>query len=116
MTIEGFSVDAKIIQVQQEDVFLFDYPTEEKTEAELAKLSDDGRSMGNLLLPWPTEIPLHVFATGQQIAVYVGSTKEVIEALLSEGGPQVVGDPLPEEVKMPASSASSVEASSLAAE
>lgn len=114
VTIRGFSVDAKVLIVLREDVFLFDYATEEETEADLAKLSDDGRHMGDMELPWPTEVPVHIFATGRQIAVYVGSTKEVMEALMSEGGGQIVGDPLPEGVKIPifSSSASSVQEAS----
>lgn len=105
VTIQGFSIEAKVINVQQEDVFLFDYPTEAATEAELAKFSDNGRWIDGKGLPWPTETQVHIFATGRQIAVYLGSTKGVIEALLSEGGQQVVGDPLPAGVKMPVSSA-----------
>lgn len=119
VTIVGFSIDAKVLNVLKEDVFLFDYATEAETEAEIALLSDDGRSIGETKLPWPKEIPVHIFATGRQIAVYLGSTKEVIEALMSEGGGQIVGDALPEGVKIPVlSSASSSEqqASSAAAQ
>lgn len=107
LTIAGFSIDAKIMQVGTEDVFLFDFATEEETTAELARLSDNGRTIDDLPLPWPEDIPVHIFATGRQIAVYLGSTKEVIEALMGEGGGQIVGNPLPEGVKMPVSSASS---------
>ncbi|OGJ64607.1 hypothetical protein A3C37_02425 [Candidatus Peribacteria bacterium RIFCSPHIGHO2_02_FULL_53_20] len=106
VTIQGFSVDAKILNVLREDVFLFDYTTEEETTAELAKLSDDGRFMGEMELPWPLEVPVHIFATGRQIAVYLGSTKEVMEALMAEGGGQIVGDPLPEGIQIPVSSSS----------
>jgi hypothetical protein len=114
VTIRGFSIDAKVVNVLREDVYLFDYATEEETTAELGNLSDDGTLMGEMELPWPEEAPVHIFATGRQIAVYLGSTKEVIEALMSEGGEQVVGDPLPEGVKMPvsSSSASSVQGTS----
>lgn len=111
-TIPGFSIDAKVIQVLTEDVLLFDYDTEEETTAELAKLSDDGRMIDGQEIPWKEGMKVHVFATGRQIAVYLGSTKEVLEALLSEGGEQIVGDPLPPEVKMPVSSAASENSSS----
>ncbi|TSC58742.1 MAG: hypothetical protein Greene041662_708 [Candidatus Peregrinibacteria bacterium Greene0416_62] len=107
VSIRGFAVEAKVLNVLTEDVFLFDYATEEETTAELAKLSDDGRFMGEMELPWPLEVPVHIFATGRQIAVYLGSTKEVMEALMGEGGGQIVGDPLPEGVKVPVPSASS---------
>ena len=110
--IRGFAVEAKVLNVLREDVFLFDYATEEETTMDLTKLSDDGRFMGEMELPWPLEVPVHIFATGRQIAVYVGSTKEVMEALMGEGGGQIVGDPLPEGVKVPAPSTSSVQVSS----
>lgn len=113
VTIEGFSIEAKSVNIQREDVFLFDYATEEETTAELAKLSDDGRMIGDTELPWPKATPVHIFATGRQIAVYLGSTKEVLEALMSEGGGQIVGDKLPEGVQAPVASASSAQASSM---
>jgi hypothetical protein len=96
ITITGFSVDARIIRVQTEDVLVFEYPSQETTEEDLAALAHDGRSIGDVLLPWhKKKDDVHVFATGTQIAVYVGSTPGVLEALMSEGGEQVVGDPVP---------------------
>ena len=112
-TIPGFSIDAKVIQVVTEDVLIFDYATEEETTAELAKLSDDGRMIDGKEIPWRAGDQVHVFATGRQIAVYLGSTKEVLEALISEGGAQIVGDPLPPGVKIPAASAAAESSSSM---
>jgi hypothetical protein len=105
--IPGFSVPGKSLNVQREDVLLFDYRTKEETSTDLQRLSDDGRSMGDVELPWAKEKAVHVFATGRQIAVYVGSTVAVLNDLLKEGGEQIVGDPLPKGVEIPASSASS---------
>lgn len=105
--VEGFSVNAKLIKVLKEDVLLFDYLTQEETEKDLRALSDDARSIGAISLPWSADPKVHVFATGRQIAVYIGDTKEVIEVLLSEGGEQVVGDPLPKGVQVPVRSSSS---------
>jgi hypothetical protein len=112
LTIDGFSVDAKTINVQREDVYIFDYATEEETNSDLQKLSDDGRSMGQMALAWHQEPAVHVFATGRQIAVYVGSTVAVLDELLKEGGEQIVGDVLPKGVTMP-SIASSAQSSSM---
>jgi|GEM_PF-2107249 len=109
--IPGFSVPGKSINVQTEDVLLFNYATEDATSADLVRLADDGRRIGGMELPWSRESAVHIFATGRQIAVYVGSTVAVLNALLTEGGEQIVGDPLPKGVELPASSASSSSAS-----
>ncbi len=110
--VEGFSVEAKILNIQREDVYIFDYLTEDETYAELQMLGENGRSIGDVKLPWEKEPAVHVFATGRQIAVYVGSTVIVLNDLLKEGGEQIVGDALPKGVTMP-SIASSAQSSSL---
>jgi hypothetical protein len=107
LTVEGFLVEAKIVNVQTEDVFIFDYMTEDETYADLLKLSDDARHIGTVELPWSKEKAVHVFATGRQIAVYAGNTVAVLNDLLKEGGEQIVGDALPKGVTMPVASSSS---------
>jgi len=104
--IEGFAVPGKSMNFLGEDILLFDYETEEQTTSDLVRLSDDGRMLDGVALPWSIEPVIHIFATGRQIALYPGSTIAVLNALLQEGGEQIVGDPLPEGVTYPASSAS----------
>ena len=112
ISVDGFSVEAKTLNVLREDVYIFDYLTEEATYSDLQKLSDDGRSIGEMKLPWEKQPSVHVFATGRQIAVYVGSTVAVLDQLLKEGGEQIVGDPLPKGVTFPTSSPASSQVSS----
>ncbi len=113
ITVEGFSVDGKIVNVLREDVYIFDYMSDEETYSDLLKLSDNGRIMDRMALVWQKEPAVHIFATGRQIAVYIGSTVAVLNELLKEGGEQIVGDPLPKGVTFPASSATSSQVSNM---
>jgi hypothetical protein len=113
ITVEGFLVEAKIVNVQKEDVFIFDYLTEEETYTDLQMISGDARRIGTVELPWSKQKAIHVFATGRQIAVYVGNTVAVLNELLKEGGEQIVGDPLPKGITFPVSSATSSQVSSI---
>lgn len=90
--VPGFSVPALEISVKGEQVLLFEYASIKATEAEMARISADGKIVGAAELEWAG--PVHFFATGKQIAVYVGSKSETIQLLLQEGGQQFAGDPL----------------------
>ncbi|MDO8649495.1 MAG: hypothetical protein Q7R81_06985 [Candidatus Peregrinibacteria bacterium] len=87
---EAFSVPAQDFIVEGERVFLFEYDDAALIEKDIAALSPDGRTLGEQKLFW--DGPVHVYATGNQLAVYVGSNAIVLKALQSEGGGQIAGD------------------------
>jgi hypothetical protein len=73
----------------------FRYETMEATEADVAKISGDGKRIGGKRMRW--EGPVHIYTLRKRIVIYVGSNPKVISTIEEVFGEQIAGDPIPEE-------------------
>jgi hypothetical protein len=84
-----FLVRGHVIEVNGEDVQVFEYSDEEVMEGDAALVSPDGSSIGTSLPFW-VESP-HFYKAGRIIVLYVGENEEVMNLLESVLGPQFAG-------------------------
>ncbi|MEK7136889.1 MAG: hypothetical protein AAB853_01260 [Patescibacteria group bacterium] len=70
----------------------FRYETMEATEADVAKISPDGKRIGRKRMRW--EGPVHIYTFRKRIVIYVGSNPKVISTIEEVFGPQIAGDPV----------------------
>lgn len=84
-----FSVEGNAIDVNGENVQVFEYADQAAAEAEAETISPDGSSIGTSMVTWVD--PPHFFQTGRIIVLYVGDNQEVIELLGEVVGPQIAG-------------------------
>jgi hypothetical protein len=81
-----------------ENLYVHEYPTEQTMREELARLD---RAGNRIRLADGTDMRIewlgtpHVHAQGRLLAVYVGDSSEVAEALMDAMGPQVAGAAVP---------------------
>lgn len=83
------SVEGQIIQVNDEDVQVYEYPDEAAADADAAQIPPDGASFRTVMVTWIA--PPHFFHTGRLIVLYVGNDAEVLTALEAVLGPQFAG-------------------------
>ena len=84
-----FTPKGKIITVNGRDIQVFEYASEAEAEAEAATVASDGRSTTTTMITW-MDTP-HFFKSGRVIAIYVGSSAEVLQALEGAFGPSFAG-------------------------
>ena len=84
-----FSVPAARVLVNGKDVHVFEYATVSAADAEAARVSADGSSIGSTQVLWIST--RHFFRGGRLIVLYVGTDPVVIEALATLLGPQLAG-------------------------
>lgn len=84
-----FGPTGQIIQVNGQDVQVFEYPDAESAEAEAAMVAPDGGSIGTTMVSW-IATP-HFFKAEKIIVLYVGDDAEVIELLIGALGEQFAG-------------------------
>jgi hypothetical protein len=84
-----FSVKGYIIKVNGEDVQVFEYESAPAAEADAAKVSTDGSSVGTSMVNWMA--PPHFYKKERVIALYVGDNSALTQLLESVLGPQVAG-------------------------
>ncbi|HKZ85309.1 MAG TPA: hypothetical protein VJ793_16865 [Anaerolineae bacterium] len=84
-----FSVAGRVIRVEGADVQIFEYENEEMTEADAAKISPDGSSIGTSMVTW-VSTP-HFYKAGKLIVLYVGDDAGVIAALDAALGAEFAG-------------------------
>jgi len=84
-----FSVDGSVFEVNGERVQVMNYGDAAALEAEATRISPDGSSVGTTMVMWVGSP--HFFSTESLIALYVGDSPTVIEALAKVMGPQFAG-------------------------
>jgi hypothetical protein len=81
-----FSPTAQILQINGQDIQVFEYPDEVSAAAEAATVSEDGFSVGTSMMMW-MDAP-HFYHAGNLIVLYIGSDEATLELL-----EDVLGDP-----------------------
>jgi hypothetical protein len=84
-----FSVKGQVIEVNGEDVQVFEYIDKAAAEAEARLVSPDGSSIGTSMVSWIA--PPHFYQAGRIIVLYVGESGSVMDALKSVLSPQFAG-------------------------
>ena len=68
----------------------FRYETADDAEADIAKVSSDGRTIDGKRMPW--DGPVHIYHLAKRIVVYVGDNEHTMQTIVDVFGPQVAGD------------------------
>ncbi len=89
MTQPFFSVNGRVIAVNDGDVQVFEYEDADTADAQAALVSPDGSSVGTTSILWVA--PPHFYKAGRLVVLYVGESDIVIEALETVLGPQFAG-------------------------
>lgn len=84
-----FTVAGKSLQLNGEELQVYEYPAPEAAEAEAALVASDGSSVGTTMLNW-ISTP-HFFRSGNWIVVYIGENPAVLQGLQSLLGAQFAG-------------------------
>ena len=84
-----FSVPGYVIEVNGEQVQVFEYADEAAANAEAATVSPDGSTVGRTFVGWVA--PPHFFTKGRIIVLYAGSNQATLELLQRVLGPQFAG-------------------------
>jgi hypothetical protein len=84
-----FSVEGRIIKIDNEDIQVFEYPDKSKADSDIVLISADGSTIGTNMITWVSDP--HFYRTDKLLILYIGTNEEIIE-LLNEGlGPQFAG-------------------------
>ena len=84
-----FTPQGQVIKLNDEDVQVFEYVSEEEVLKEAMQVSANGSSVGTTMISW-IDTP-HFYQSGKIIVLYVGNTPQVIEILTEVLGPQYAG-------------------------
>lgn len=84
-----FSVRGQILDVNGEDVQVFEYESADAMQADAAQVSPDGGSIGTSMVSW-VAAP-HFYQAGRILVLYVGDDAAVMELLENALGPQFAG-------------------------
>ena len=84
-----FAVPGQLLTVNGAAVQVFAYPSVEMAEADAAKVSPWGDTIGTTSVLWAS--PPHFFRDAELLALYVGGDDAVVELLTSVLGPQFAG-------------------------
>lgn len=84
-----FTVEGQVIQVNSQDVQVFEYADEAAAGAEAELVAPDGSSVGTSMVTW-VDSP-HFYHAGRLIVLYVGDDAATIDLLETVLGPQSAG-------------------------
>jgi membrane-associated protease RseP (regulator of RpoE activity) len=84
-----FSVEARILKVNGEEVQVFEYPYASTANAQAARVSNTGSTIGTSMISW-VNTP-HFFKKGGLIVLYVGKNQSILDALKKTLGEQFAG-------------------------
>lgn len=84
-----FSVKGQTITVNGEQVQVYEYANADTANAEAARISPDGGTIGNSSVDWIA--PPHFFKAGKIIVLYVGNASTVLQPLIAVLGSQFAG-------------------------
>lgn len=86
---EFFTVEGRILKVNNADVQVFEYKSAEEMEAEAALVAPDGGAVGTSMMMWMATP--HFFKSGRVLVLYVGDDVETLDLLVSVLGGQFAG-------------------------
>ncbi len=89
LTQPFFSVTGQVITVNSEQVQIYEYANEDGANADAARISPDGGTIGNAMVDWIA--PPHFYKQGKLIVLYVGTSTSVMHVLKGILGPQFAG-------------------------
>jgi len=89
VTQDFFSPEGRIININGQDVQVFEYESAEAMESEASQVAPDGGSVGTSIMMW-MDAP-HFYKTGRMIVLYVGSDESTVNLLQQVIGPQFAG-------------------------
>lgn len=84
-----FTVDGRILKVNDVDMQVFEYKSAEAMEAEAALVAPDGGSVGTSMMMWMATP--HFFKSGSVLVLYVGDDSATLDLLKSVLGEQFAG-------------------------
>ena len=84
-----FAPQGQVLNVDGEDVQVFEFASPEATDTVAQSISADGSSIGTSMVGWVA--PPHLYRAGRLIVIYVGSASGVIGALQEVMGAQFAG-------------------------
>jgi hypothetical protein len=84
-----FAVKGKIVKLNGNDVQVFEYADTNAANADAARVSRDGSSIGTTMATWMSTP--HFFKKDNLIVLYVRDTKTVLDALAQVLGAQFAG-------------------------
>ncbi len=84
-----FSVEARILKVNGEEVQVFEYPYASTADAQAARVSSTGSTVGTSMISW-VNTP-HFFKKSGLIVLYVGKNQSILDALKKVLGEQFAG-------------------------
>jgi hypothetical protein len=86
---EFFTPPAQMINFDEAGIQVYEYESPEKMEAEAARVSPEGSSIGTSMVSWIE--PPHFLKAGRIIVLYLGSDEGTIQLLEKILGPQFAG-------------------------
>jgi len=84
-----FTPEGQVINVNSQDVQVFEYENESDAGVEADLVSPDGSSVGTSMMSW-LATP-HFYTSGKLVVLYVGDQNDTIELLNGVLGPQIAG-------------------------
>ena len=84
-----FSVPSRLIAIDADQVQVLEYPHERSAQADAARISPDGSTVGNSHVDWVA--PPHFYRAGRLLVLYVGNRADAKAALERLLGPQFAG-------------------------
>jgi hypothetical protein len=85
----SFKVPGRIVRVEGEDVQIFEYGDAAAAQADAQLVSADGGQIGTTSILWVA--PPHFYRRDRVIALYVGSSVRLLDALRTALGAQFAG-------------------------
>jgi len=83
------AVNGRAIEINGENIQVFEYQTANAMETEAATISPDGYTINNSMISWV--LPPHFFKQGRIIVLYSGSGQSILNTLQNLLGPQFAG-------------------------
>ena len=87
-----FAPQGQVLNVNGEDVQAFEFASAEEADTVAKTVSANGSSIGTSMVGWVA--PPHFYKAGKLIVIYVGSDRDVIDALTEAMGSQFAGGEL----------------------
>jgi hypothetical protein len=84
-----FSVSGRLIEVDGEEVQVFNFANSAAAKAQAARVSATGTSIGTTKVHWIG--PPHFYRTNSVLLLYVGDSERLLKVLESVLGPQFAG-------------------------
>lgn len=89
ITQEFFGPEGRIVNINGQDVQVFEYENKDAMESEASQVAPDGGSVGTSMMMW-MDAP-HFYKAGRILVLYIGSDEQTLTLLQSVMGAQFAG-------------------------